>query len=185
MLTEAHTMASSITIGKLTKVWPKKVRTKALATNCIHDLPQTERCTPMCLKAEGENIPWGQKAEEPTMELDSSIACKSICYLVSQGKNSMRKSEDERAYGTTHIHKQHWAYPIKLQSNRKQLTKRKKKKTLLWSWYFLPLLQLALLEAVGDSKGMLTPTVTQKGLYTLVPKHRVTGSPLWTTEVQL
>lgn len=83
--------------------------------------------TPMCLKAEGENIPWGQKAEEPTMELDSAIACKSICYLVSQGKNSMRKSENERAYGTTHTHKQHWAYPIKLQSNRQQVTNRKKK----------------------------------------------------------
>lgn len=127
MLTEAHIMGSSITTGKLTKVWAKEMRTKALATNCIHDFPQTERWNPMCLKAEGENIPWGQKAEEPTMELDSAIACKSICYLVSQGKNSMRKSENERAYGTTHTHKQHWAYPIKLQSNRQQVTNRKKK----------------------------------------------------------
>lgn len=48
----------------------------------------------MCLKAEGENTPWGQKAEEPTMELDSAIACESICYLVTQGKNVMRKSEN-------------------------------------------------------------------------------------------
>lgn len=94
MLTEAHTTGSSITTGKLTKVWPKEVKTKALATNWIHYLPQTERCTPMCLKAEGENTPWGQKAEEPTMELDSAIACESICYLVIQGKNVMRKSEN-------------------------------------------------------------------------------------------
>lgn len=61
----------------------------------------------MCLKAEGENTPWGQKAEEPTMELDSAIACESICYLVTQGKNVMRKSENERAYGTIHTHKLH------------------------------------------------------------------------------
>lgn len=63
----------------------------------------------MCLKAEGENTPWGHKAEEPTMELDSAIACESICYLVIQGKNVMRKSENEKAYGTTHTHKLHWA----------------------------------------------------------------------------
>lgn len=63
MLTLVHTMGSSTTIGKLC---PKEVRTKALATNWSHSFPWTERCTPMCLKAEGEHTPWGQKPEEST-----------------------------------------------------------------------------------------------------------------------
>lgn len=130
----------------------------------------------MCFQAKGENTPWGQKAQVPTIKLDSAIACKSTCYLIIQGKNVMRKSENESIYGTTHTHTSsiELYYHIKLQSKTQQLTKRKKK--LITVVVFSSLIATCSVEAVGDSKGMLTPTITQKGPYTLVPKQSVMGS---------